>query len=83
MDLEQIIYDNDSSELLDVIKKYFNNDGEFFFQHLMDENLIPSDKVSQALFDVFPNEYIYSLIKQKQLISDYLYAFEMKLSHIN
>jgi hypothetical protein len=66
MDLEQIINDNDSGELLDIIKKYFNNDGEFFFQHLIDENLIPSDKVSQELFDVFPNEYIYSLIKQKK-----------------
>ena len=65
MDLEQIIDDKDSDELISIIEKYFNNDAEFFFQYLMDENLIPSDKVSQPLFDVFPNEYIYYLIKQK------------------
>jgi hypothetical protein len=66
MDLDYLINNNESEELYNIIKKYFNNDYEFFFQHLKDENLIPEDSISNTLFDLFPNEYINHLIENKK-----------------
>lgn len=62
MDLEYLINNNEGFELSNIIKRYFNGDEEFFFEHLKDENLIPEDSVSSALFNIFPNEYINYLI---------------------
>lgn len=62
MDLEYLINNNVSYELRDIIRKYFDNDEEFFFEHLIDENLIPENSVSDGLFYLFPNEYINYLI---------------------
>ena len=66
MDLEYLINNNEGYELTNIIKKYFGGDEEFFFEHLKDENLIPEDSVSDALFSLFPNEYINYLIQNKK-----------------
>lgn len=66
MDLEFLINSNESYELTDIINKYFGGDVEFFFEHLKDENLIPENSVSDTLFNIFPNEYIYYLIQNKK-----------------
>ena len=66
MDIEELIDNQESEELLDIIKKYFNDDAELFFNYIIEENLIPENEVSGSLFDIFPNEYILFLIKQKK-----------------
>lgn len=66
MDIEELIDNQESEELLNIIKKYFNDDAELFFNYIIEENLIPEDEVSGSLFDIFPNEYIMFLIKQKK-----------------
>jgi len=73
MDLEYLIDNKESEELIDIVKKYFSNDFEFFFQYIIDEGLVPDDKISDSLFDIFPNEYLLYLIRNKKgdIIKDY------------
>jgi hypothetical protein len=73
MDLEYLIDNKESEELIDIIRKYFSNDYEFFFQYIIDEGLIPDDKISDSLYDIFPNEYLLYLIRNKKgdIVKDY------------
>jgi len=73
MDLEYLINNKESEELVDIIRKYFSNDYEFFLQYIIDEGLIPENEISDALYDIFPNEYLLYLIRNKKgdIIKDY------------
>lgn len=83
MDIEELIDNQESGELLDIIKKYFNDDAELFFNYIIEENLIPEDEVSGSLFDIFPNEYILFLIKQKkyEIVKQYFASITQDITY--
>ena len=83
MDIEELIDNQESEELLNIVKKYFNGDAELFFNYIIEENLIPENEVSGSLFDIFPNEYILFLIKQKkyEIVKQYFASITQDITY--
>lgn len=74
MDIEQLINDNDTAELLSVVKRYFNNDFDLFFEYVTDEGYIEnSDEINGSLYEAFPKNIIEYWIKRNpEKIIDYI-----------
>ena len=58
MDIEELLNDGDTEELRDIIRKYFNDDGELFFNYVIDEGLSKKDEFDFTLAELFPNMYL-------------------------
>jgi len=57
MDIGALIEDNETEELLQIVKRYFNNDFELFFKHIIDEGYIAnSDEVLDSIYEIFPKQ---------------------------
>jgi hypothetical protein len=74
MDIEKLIKDGDTEELLQIVKRYFNNDFELFFKHIIDEGYIAnSDEVLDSIYEIFPKNYIeYWMNKDSKKMIDYI-----------
>jgi hypothetical protein len=59
MDIGALIEDNETEELLQIVKRYFNNDFELFFKHIIDEGYIAnSDEILDSIYEIYPKNYI-------------------------
>ena len=58
MDIEELLKDGDTEELRGIIRKYFNDDSELFFNYVIDEGLSKKDEFDVTLAELFPNMYL-------------------------
>lgn len=58
MDIEELLNDGETEELRDIIRKYFNDDSELFFNYVIDEGLSKKDEFDVTLAELFPNMYL-------------------------
>jgi len=78
MDIEELLNDGEVEQLRDIIRKYFNNDSELFFNYVIDEGLSSKEKFDYTLAELFPiqylNYYYYNVSKDtvKKYVSDKL-----------
>ena len=74
MDIGQLIKDGDTEELQTIIKRYFNNDYELFFQYVIDEGYIEmSDDIDDSIYDLYPKNIIqYWMSKNPEKTIDYI-----------
>ena len=58
MDIEELLNDGEVEQLRDIIRKYFNNDSELFFNYVIDEGLSSKEKFDYTLAELFPIHYL-------------------------
>ena len=74
MDIGTLIEDNETEELLQIVKRYFNNDFELFFKHIIDEGYIAnSDEILDSIYEIYPKNYIeYWMDRDPKKMIDYI-----------
>jgi len=74
MDIGQLIIDGNTDELQTIIKRYFNNDYELFFQYVIDEGYIEmTDSIDNSIYDLYPKNIIkYWMNKDPEKTIDYI-----------
>jgi hypothetical protein len=74
MDIEKLIKDGDTEELKIIVKRYFNNDYELFFNYIIDEGYINmSDNIDDSIYNIYPkNIILYWMDKDPEKIIDYI-----------
>ena len=74
MDIGQLIIDGNTDELQTIIKRYFNNDYELFFQYVIDEGYIEmTDSIDNSIYDLYPKNIIkYWINKDPEKTIDYI-----------
>jgi len=73
MDIEQLIKDNDTEELQSVVKRYFNNDYDLFFEYITDEGYIENSNEINSLYEIFPKNIIeYWMKRDSEKMIDFI-----------